>query len=186
MTNAFYTATGAPVALSRGASAIIRSEFLLLQAAFDSIANATVIGGTDGGTVNAYTLAPATAITTYAAKTVALFVPTITNTGASTLNISGLGAVSIKSVSGAALAAGELVAGMVYLAEYNGTEFRLLAVTKGYVDNLAYNAALPGQAGNDYKFVTTVASVASWQYVFSDPWVAYSINMALRGSAYSQ
>ena len=39
------------------------------------------------------------------------------------------------------------------------------AVTKAYADNLAFSAALPSQAGNAGKFVTTNGTVASWATV---------------------
>src|SRR5512139_1675181 len=42
MTNAFYTATGVPTAGSQGSSAVMRSEFALIQAAFDLVSVPTI------------------------------------------------------------------------------------------------------------------------------------------------
>lgn len=107
-------------------------------------AGAIIVTGADGGAVNTYTITPSpTALVAYGTRMIAVFSPTITNTGTATLNISGLGAKSIFSVSGAPLAAGELAAGCVYLAVYDGTQFRMAGVTKGYVDGLAF-AGSPG------------------------------------------
>lgn len=49
----------------------------------------------------------------------------LTNTGATTLNINGLGATTIQSRDGAALVGNELVAGQFVEVVYDGTNFRL-------------------------------------------------------------
>lgn len=54
------------------------------------------------------------------------FIPNATNTGASTVNLDGLGAVTIQKLSSgslAAVASGDLVAGVPFLLRYNGTVF---------------------------------------------------------------
>ena len=99
-----------------------------------------LVSGTDGGAADAYTLTPATTLTAYSTKMIVEFTPNATNTGAATLNISGLGAKNIYSVAGVALSAGELVSGGYYLAAYDGTQFRLLSVSKAYIDGLAVAA----------------------------------------------
>jgi hypothetical protein len=48
------------------------------------------------------------------------------NTGPATLNVNGLGAKSIKTLTGDDLIAGELPAGLVATLQYTGTEFRLM------------------------------------------------------------
>jgi hypothetical protein len=72
----------------------------------------------------------------------------------------------LLAVDGSALAAGDLVAGTRYAAFYNGTDFRLVSITKRYADQLAFSAALPGQAGNAGKFLTTDGTNASWTDTF--------------------
>jgi len=49
-----------------------------------------------------------------------------TNTGASTINVNGLGAVAIKKNVSTALAAGDIVAGQVVCVTYDGTNFQLV------------------------------------------------------------
>lgn len=123
---------------------------------------AVSVTGADGGAVNAYTLTPASGLVAYGLRMAAIFSPVATNTGAATLDISGLGAKPIRSISGADLVAGDVAAGSIYIALYSGAEFRLIAPTKQYIDQLAFLAALPAQAGNDDRHITTVAGVASW------------------------
>lgn len=138
-----------------------------LQNSLAGFTGAIIVTGTDGGAVNAYTLTPANALPAYGTKMTAVFAPTVTNTGACTLNISGLGVKNLRSVSGDALVAGDLVLGCIYAAFYTGTEFRLLSVTKNYADQLAFSAALPVQSlglvisdGTTSSFSTTLTGFA--------------------------
>ena len=142
----------------------IRNLKTTIKQSFAGFAGAVIITGTDGGAVNAYTLTPTTALLSYASRTIAVFAPTITSTGAVTLNISGLGVKSVLSVSGAALVSGDLVLGSIYVAAYNGTAFQLLSNTKNYVDQLVTSGLLPGTTtpANAGKFYTTSGAVGSW------------------------
>lgn len=79
-----------------------------------------------GGTANAITADTDPAIDGYAAGQLFLLVPASANTGATTLNLNGLGAVSILSMTGAALVGGELVAGAATLLAFDGTAMRLV------------------------------------------------------------
>lgn len=129
---------------------------------FPGFTGTVAVTGTDGGAANAYTLTPATALPGYSNRMLAVFAPTVANTGASTLNVSGLGVKPIVSVSGAALVSGDLAVGTIYLAAYDGTSFRLTSTTKNYADQLAFTSSLPAQAGNAGKYVTTDGTAASW------------------------
>ncbi len=82
-------------------------------------------GATVGGTADAITLTPSPAITLYSAGMRFAFLATGNNTGAATVNISGLGAKSIKTLLGATLAAGDITSGNVYSMTYDGTNFRI-------------------------------------------------------------
>ena len=136
---------------------------------FAGFTGSIFVTGTDGGAANAYTLTPATTLPAYSTRMVVAFAPTAQNTGASTLNISALGVKDIKSVSGAALVSGDLEVGTIYTAYYNGTEFRLLSITKGYADQLAFSAALPSQAGNAGRILGTNGTVAAWVNTINIP-----------------
>ena len=79
----------------------------------------------DTGVTNAYivTLSPIPAALT-AGLPVRVKIAN-TNTGASTLNVNGLGAVAVKRPGGTALQAGDLVAGQVATLTYDGASFQL-------------------------------------------------------------
>jgi hypothetical protein len=58
----------------------------------------------------------------------ALLLVANTNTGATTINLQGLGVKNLVSVAGSALAAGMITAGSLALVAYDGTNFELLSV----------------------------------------------------------
>lgn len=79
---------------------------------------------TSGGTANALTLTPATAVTAYASGDVWTLKAASSNTGAATLNISGVGAKAIRKIVGGtdvALAANDIQAGVRYGLVYDST-----------------------------------------------------------------
>ena len=80
---------------------------------------------TTGGGTTAYTLTPAPAITAYATGQQYTIKINVTNTGPSTINISGLGAKAITKTGAVALAAGELMIDAIYTITYDGTQFQL-------------------------------------------------------------
>lgn len=132
---------------------------------FPGFTKAVLVTGTDTGSANTYVLTPTPALPSLDAGTFVAFVPTNGNTGASTLNISSQGSKALKSVAGADLINGEIVVGQPVLARYDGTDFRLIATTKQYVDQLAFAATLPGQVGKAGLFLYTDGTIASWQDV---------------------
>lgn len=161
-----------------------------IQNSFPGAAGAVVIAGTDGGIADAYTLTPTPALPSYTTKSIVVFIPVANNlTTTPTLNISGLGAVTIVGVDGNALSAGDLVSGKTYEAVYNGTNFVLRSTvpidspplkgtptaptaaagtnntqlaTTAFVQNTAFSSALPNQSGNAGKVTTTDGTTASW------------------------
>ncbi len=156
----------------------------VLRESFAGFAGSVLVTGTDGGAADAYTLTPTTALIAYGTKMLVEFTPNATNTGASTLNISALGAKNIYSVAGAALTAGDLVSGCYYLAAYDGTQFRLLSTTKNYVDQLAFSSALPAQSvgfvisdGVNPSFSTTFTGFAANEVKGTDIASAGTINL---------
>ena len=80
------------------------------------------------GAANVYTLTPNGTYAAYAAGQQFAFRVHAANTGASTLNVSGLGAQAIVSGGGSALIAGQLALNKVALVVYDGTNFQLLGV----------------------------------------------------------
>lgn len=80
----------------------------------------------DTGAANAYAVAPSPPITAYAAGQVVALQPVNANTGASTINVNGLGTQNIKLLDGTTPAANALLTTGNYLLMYNGTNFVLM------------------------------------------------------------
>jgi len=162
-----YTPSGYPDPSTRWVSALLDAEFALIAAAINSKQdeNMLVIGGTEaqGATVNDYVITVTPAITSYTTSSLFVFKATHTNTGAATLKASALASFALKSVSGAALVAGDIVTDSWYIAAYNGTDARLICITKNYVDQLAFSAALPLPISDGVtRVLNSLNGVASW------------------------
>ena len=100
----------------------------------------------DSGAVDAYVLAPLTdnyAIDSYEDGMIFRFIPDNDNTGASVVDISGIGSIDIVDPQGAALTGGELVAGEVTTIQYDSASGDFL---------LYATAARPGSV---VQFVST-------------------------------
>jgi hypothetical protein len=80
----------------------------------------------DTGAADAYVMAPSPAVTAYAAGQRFAFLSTNANTGASTLNVSGLGAKAIQK-RGAALVANDIQSGDLVVVRYDGTQFQMVS-----------------------------------------------------------
>jgi hypothetical protein len=136
-----------------------------LRQTFPGFSGAVLLGGAATGPADAYVLSPATPLPNLVANMMVVFKPSATNiTVAPTVNISGLGAVPIKSVDGTPVLAGDLVAGQYVAMMYTGSFFALMAVTKNYINQLQFSSSLPGQPGGteSYSLVST-GGAATWQ-----------------------
>lgn len=111
---------------------------------FVGFAGAVMVGGQAAGAANAYELSPSKPMLAYTAGTMVVWSPNAANTSTTpTLNISGLGPRAIRDVAGAPLLAGDLPAGVWVAMTDTGTDFRLVGVTKNYIDNLSFSSMLP-------------------------------------------
>ena len=81
----------------------------------------------DTGSANAYAITPSPALTQYITGMPFSFSAANANTGASTLDINGLGAKAIVLPNGAALAGGEIAAGRIVTVIYDGTNFQMIS-----------------------------------------------------------
>lgn len=79
-----------------------------------------------GGSANTYTIAPSPAYSAYATGLTFDVKIADANTGASTLNVNGLGAKAIKMPDGSDVPSGGLAAGTVAQLLYDGTVFRVV------------------------------------------------------------
>jgi hypothetical protein len=90
--------------------------------------------GTSTGSANAQVLTPTTPLAAYVAGTVLSFIAGFTNTGALTVNVSGLGTRNVfkESPTGPiALTGGEVVTGNLLTMRDDGTRFQLTATELG-------------------------------------------------------
>lgn len=86
----------------------------------------TLYGGVDTGVANAYVLNFVSNFTAYGDGIAIFWIPSHTNTGASTINVNGLGPVQIINQDGSALYLGQLQANQFALIVYKGTGFVLI------------------------------------------------------------
>jgi hypothetical protein len=118
-----------------------------------------VLGGTGGGTANAQTVTLPTAITTYATTNgpgvIVTWKPSVANTGATTLNVSGVGAVNLTKCGTTALVSGDLTTTANAWAQYDGTEFQLfnpqagICGTSNPTTNFSFSAGIQTNVVSD-------------------------------------
>lgn len=82
----------------------------------------------DTGSANAIVITPTTAITSYTAGRKYFVKVIANNTGATTINVNGLGTKTIKKNVTVDLSTGDLLAGQIILVDYDGTNFQLIGV----------------------------------------------------------
>ncbi len=102
------------------------------------------------GSANAYVLAPSPALTAHVVGLPITFKANFTNTGAATINISGLGVVPIKKNVSVALVAGDIVTGQMVEVQYDGTNYQL--INNGQAVDLSQFASSLLAAGGWKKF----------------------------------
>jgi len=95
----------------------------VLKETLNGFTGAILVTATDTGTATGHVLTPSTALIGYTPMLCLLYKANITNTGALTVNVSGLGVKSIKTMAGADPTAGDIVAGYPMLLMYDGTNF---------------------------------------------------------------
>jgi hypothetical protein len=120
--------------LSAGSAATDSANIAQVQNSFGSF---LTVSGTD--TITA-TVSPS--LTAYAAGQMFAFVAANTNTGAVTINISGLGAKSITKNGTTALSAGDITANYLFVVVYDGTQFQVVGVSATTFTNLTISGVL--------------------------------------------
>lgn len=139
MTNGFFNHDNPEARRTIARAESVNATFQAIADGFDKLPTedqqkqGRVTYGTAGGAANAYTVALPYGPTTYVEGLhVALKVPA-TNTGASTLNVNGLGVKSIKRIAGDDPIAGDLFVGAITEFRYDGSAFRIVATQYGDV-----------------------------------------------------
>jgi len=135
------------------------------------------------GVANTYILSPTTAITTYDAGLAFNIKMNVDNTGASTINISGVGAKDLVVYDDYPLTGGELIADTIYRIVYNGTNFQVLNPTPPITITMGASATAPW--GTLPMTGSTVAKTSGGTYnstvysrLYSYLWNNYSNSVA--------
>jgi hypothetical protein len=105
----------------------------------------TLYGGLDTGTANAYVLDFTANFTAYQDGIVIYWIPANTNTGASTLNVNGLGPVDILNQNSDPLAPSQIIAGQVITVMYLAGAF--LLISSGIAASVSAGTFTPAWSG---------------------------------------
>jgi hypothetical protein len=117
----------------------------------------TLYGGLDTGTANAYVLDFTANFTAYQDGIVIYWIPANTNTGASTLNVNGLGPVDILNQNSDPLAPIQIIAGQVITVMYLAGAF--LLISSGIAASVSAGTFTPSWSG----FSAAPTGNMSWQ-----------------------
>lgn len=132
-----------------------------------------------GGTGNAITLSPSTPITSYTEGQSFRFRAANTNSGAVTINTSGLGLRTVTTPAGAALTGGEITAGGEYDVVDTGTVYMLMNA-----QSTAFGTWTPGMTFGGLNVGMTFASqVGLWQKVNNMVYIAFQLQISNRGTS---
>lgn len=105
----------------------------------------TLYGGVDTGVTNAYVLNFTANFTAYTDGIVIYWIPANTNTGASTINVNGLGPIDIVNQNGDPLSSSQLVANQVATIMYLGGQF--LLISSGIAPSVITGSFIPSWTG---------------------------------------
>lgn len=164
MTNGFYNNTGGITSGTLARASAVDDQLDAIEAAFDMLPTEAQLkqGSANylvaGGSANAYTATPTTAWSSYASgRSLRLKWPA-SNTGATTLNVSGLGTVAIKRMDGNDLTASDIISGAISDVVHNGTNFTLMSM---HGSDLAATTAQAVAAAASASAASSSASSAS-------------------------
>ncbi len=120
------------------------------------------IYGADGGSTDTYAITLSPVPAAYTVGMVVNFKANTANTGNSTLNVNGLGAIPLVTTSGTGTVTGDILVGQIVSAIYNGTSFQIENPSAQAVNNLssqtsAFTVTYVGNTvGLDQNLINTV------------------------------
>lgn len=131
MANTYYVFSPAFIPGQKVRSDEVNTQYSAIETAFDlmptdntAISRGTTFLGVDSGTANAIDVTLTDPRTSYQDGDQISWKATNTNTGAATIDIDGVGPVSIVGADGTALGAGDVAAGLYYTAIFDSTNNR--------------------------------------------------------------
>lgn len=158
----------------------------VLKNTFAGLAGPIIAFGVEaqGATTNDYVVTVSPAPAAYVSGFFVVFKATHANGGAVTLALNALAPIAVKDVDGNALSANAILNGALCVVWYDGTNFYLISAnglqyaptppvgdnstricTTAFAVQLAFQAALPAQAGNAGKVLKTDGANAYWSSV---------------------
>jgi len=120
----------------------ISAGFDNLPTSTEAIIRGTSYKGTESGTGNSYILTMDDTRSSYVAGDRVFFRATHTNTGATNINVDGLGLKSLVKADGDPCTAGDIISGLYYDAVYDvtGNQFQLLSVNANIIADSSIQA----------------------------------------------
>lgn len=158
--NDYFNVTSVPTTQSRGTSSTVRAEYAAIAAGFDKMPTlAKLWGGNQnyvvaGGVVDVWTATlAATYLTSYVDGMQLRVKFAVANTSATpTINLNAIGAKIIATEAGAALGAGDIVAGQIATLTYSSTSGKFQLAGSAAVSSAvaaAASAAAAAQSASD-------------------------------------
>lgn len=146
-----------------GTTAIVWQQFSAdVTQVVINIQNSAYVYSEDTGAANAYVATLTPALVSYVEGTLVILDVANANTGASTINVNGLGVKNIVTEQNGTLQAGDLIAGRRAWLLYDGTSFRLVNRNiEKRIQNESFNYILDTGAANAYV-ATLVPAVSSY------------------------
>lgn len=138
-----------------------------------AVQNGSWTSADDTGVANAYAIAISPIPSNYTKYQRFSFKALNSNTGPSTLNVNGQGAISIVYPGGGALASGAILAGAVYQVVYDGSVFELAGGQVGTTGSAGLkNRLFNGAVMIDQRHSTSVVTLSATLQYGPDKWKA--------------
>jgi hypothetical protein len=126
----------------------------------------------DTGTANTYVITLTNTPTAYAKYQTFRFIAKTANTGASTLNVNGLGAKTLVKDVNVALVTGDILVGQIVTAVYDGTNFQIIPDFKAQL-GLKADLSSPNFTGAPTISTKSIATTETTIPTLLNGWVAY-------------
>ena len=150
----------------------LNNPMAAIEGGMTSVANAIqtgvgVISGTNGGSVNAYTVNLTASLTAYSDGQMIWLKPVATNTGQSTVDVDSLGAVPIRTMTKSSLTGGELASGFWYLLKYSSTLGVFLVVSSSDLSAMWADYGVGGGITGSIEVSGSVTATARYLHVMT-------------------